>query len=52
MIVNIVSFLYFLIAGLLSLLLIWRVIKAKSLTEAICLAIILMPLILRALKIK
>ena len=52
MIVNIVSILYLLIAGLLSLLLIWRIIKAKSLMDAVCLAIVLMPLVLRTLKIK
>ena len=52
MIINIVSLLYFVIAGLFALLLAWCVIKAKSLLEAISLAIVFVPIVLRALKIK
>ena len=52
MIINIVSLLYFVIAGLFALLLACRLIKAKSLLEAISLAIVFVPIVLRALKIK
>lgn len=48
MIINIVSLLYFVIAGLFALLLAWRVIKAKSLLEAISLAIVFVPIVLRS----
>lgn len=52
MFVNIVSAIYYIMSGLFALLVLWRMIKSKCTWETISLAIVFIPLVLRALRIK
>lgn len=50
--VTIVSALYFAMAGILALLTLWQLIRSDSVLRTVSLALVSIPLILRALMIK